>query len=109
MKATEGKINNEIKLLNILSKSYEKALKDLERIDNYLFGDDIAYACEDIYSRMSNIIKETSTLDGIDQENIFIKNYIKARDIVLYNTLNEAVNVCTKYLKEVEDEKSVIS
>lgn len=108
MGATEEKIGNE-RLLDILSRSYEKALKDLNRIDRYLFGDDIAYACEDIYSRMSNIIKETSSIDGIEEGNTFIKNYIKARNIVLHSTLKEAIDICTKYLKEIEDEKKLIS
>lgn len=108
MGTTEVKISNEIKLLDILSRSYQKALTDLNRIDKYLFGDDIAYACEDIYSRMSNIIKETSAMEGIGEENIFLQKYIKARDIILHNTLDEAVNVCTEYLKEIENTKCSI-
>ncbi len=109
MRITEEKIGNEIKLLDILSKSYQKALKDLDRIDKYLFGDDISYACEDIYSRMSNIIKETSAMEGIGEENIFVQNYIKARDIILHNTLDEATNICTKHLKEIEEARCSIS
>lgn len=109
MGTTEVKISNGIKLLDILSRSYQKALTDLNRIDKYLFGDDIAYACEDIYSRMSNIIKETSAMEGIGEENIFLQKYIKARDIILHNTLDEAVNVCTEYLKEIENTKCSMS
>lgn len=77
MGTTEVKISNEIKLLDILSKSYQKALTDLNRIDKYLFGDDIAYACEDIYSRMSNIIKETSAMEGIGEKIFFFKSILK--------------------------------
>lgn len=108
MGAVEGKINNQIKLLSILSKSYEKVLKDLSRVDKYLFGDDVTYACEDIYSRMTNIIKEASTIDGVDEENNLIKNYIKVRNVILHGTLKEANDICSKYAKEVENERNLI-
>ena len=109
MRAAEVKMDNEIKLLGILSKSYEKVLKDLDRIDKYLCEDDISYACEDIYDRMTNIIKEVSLIDGVNEENSFIKNYIEARGIVLHNTLKDGMNICTKYLNEIEDERKRIS
>lgn len=105
MGITNGKIDNEIKLLNMLQKSYEKAVKDLSRIDKYLFGDDVTYACEDIYDRMSNVIKEANNIDGVNEENKILKNYIEARSIVLHGTLKEATDVCNKYLKEVVDIK----
>lgn len=109
MEATNLKMDNEIKLLNILEKSYEKVLKDLSRIEKHLFGDDVTYACEDIYDRMTNIIKEASSITGVNEENQFLKIYIKARSIVLNNTLKEATDACTKYLKEVVDAKERIS
>ena len=48
-------------------------------------------------------------MEGIGEENIFLQKYIKARDIILHNTLDEAVNVCTEYLKEIENTKCSMS
>lgn len=109
MAVADGKIDKEIKLLNMLGKSYEKAVNDLNRIDKYLFADDVTYACEDICDRMSNVIKEANTIDGVTEDNEFLKNYIKARSVVLHGTLKEATDVCTKYLKEVIDKKEQIN
>lgn len=108
MGITNRKIDDEINLLNMLEKSYKKAVKDLNRIDKYLFGDDVAYACEDIYDRMSNVIKEVRTISGVNEENKLLKNYIEARGVILNGTLKEATDICNKYLKEVTEEKENI-
>lgn len=103
MRSIDVEMDNQAKLLNILNTSYNKVLRDLKRIDKYLFEEDIPYACEDIYDRMTNIVNEVVTIDGITEENEFIKNYINVRDVILHSTLKEAFDICTKYAEEVED------
>ncbi len=58
---------------------------------------------------MTNIIKEANKIDGVNEENNLIKNYIKVRNVILHNTLKEAMDICTKCAKEVEDEKKLIN